>query len=274
MHNEAYKTINGVNLFTQSWTVDTPKANLILIHGLAEHSSRYEWTASKLNAAGINVFAFDQRGHGKSEGLKGFIGDMSDLVADFKQFIQEVNLPNDIPKFIFAHSMGALVSSLYVLDHQPSEFKGIIFSGGALKVDPDLSPLLQKLSPLVGRLFPKLKTVKIDSALVSQVKEEAEAYVNDPLIYHGGTYASTGFQMLRNIKYVQSKFHKWSIPVLIMHGDADKLIDPEGSKMMFDQIAAVDKELILWEGQYHEIMREPKKEAVLEKMISWILARI
>ena len=274
MHQEASISINGIQLYTQSWTVEKAKANVILIHGLAEHSSRYAWTASKLNAAGINVYAFDQRGHGKSEGLKGFIGEMSDLVSDFKQFIEQLELDPELPKFIYAHSMGALVTSLYVLDHQPAEFRGILFSGGALKVDPDLSPILQKLSPIVGRLAPKLKTVKIDSSLVSQVKEEAEAYAKDPLVYHGGTYASTGFQMLRSIKYVQSKFHKWSIPVLIMHGDADKLIDPAGSEKMFDQIAAVDKELILWEGQYHEIMREPMKEEVLDKMTSWILERL
>ena len=77
---------------------------MILIHGLAEHSSRYAWTASKLNSAGINVYAFDQRGHGKSEGLKGFIGEMSALVSDFKQFIEQLELAPELPKFIYAHS--------------------------------------------------------------------------------------------------------------------------------------------------------------------------
>lgn len=265
--------INGIRMFTQSWTIDTPVANLILIHGLGEHSGRYAWTAKKMNEAGINVFAFDQRGHGQTEGLKAFIKSFDDHVEDLAAFRKKVIIDHSLPLFIYAHSMGALVTSKYIIDRQPEGITGIVFSGGALKVDPDLSPFLQKISPLVGRLIPKLKTIKLDSKLVSRVPEEINKYDTDPLINHEGTFASTGYQMLKTIKYVQNNFDKWNIPVLIMHGSMDKLIDPEGSKQMHNKIPIEDKELVILEGLFHEIMREPEKEEVLDKMTSWITDR-
>lgn len=274
MHSTQYIDHRSCSLYTNEWTVDSPKAIVLLVHGLGEYSGRYTWTSQQFNEAGYSVYSYDQRGHGHSDGRRSYIEDFDTLVNDFEYWKNQLSIDPNLPLFIYAHSMGALMISKYVLDRKPSDIRGIVFSGGALKVHPDLSPLLQKLAPIIGTIIPKLKTVGLDPSLVSKDQAVVDAYRNDPLINHEGTYAKTGHIMLKTIKYVQSKFDQWQLPVLIMHGGSDRLIDPNGSKMMYEKIPVKDKKLLILDDLYHEIMREPEKEKVLSTMIDWIDKRL
>jgi len=264
---------HGYQILTRSWVVDQPKANIVIIHGLGEHSGRYAETALHLNRAGYNVFAFDRKGEGQSDGKKAYIPNAKDQLQIIEEYIKHLNL-SSLPSFLFGHSLGGLLAVKYILNHPNHNFKGLVLSGPLLKVSDEVSPVLQKLAPVVGTLLPWLPTVKVNPDFVSQLEEERAKYKEDPLVFHGATSAATGKAIMSTIKDVQSNFESIQIPVLIMHGGNDKLSDCKGSKLMYDSIRSEDKTIKIFDGMYHEIMREPCKEEFFSTMVNWVGRRI
>ncbi len=278
MHDiENFQLAGGKMMFTQSWTVTSEqniqaKANMILVHGYAEHSSRYSEMAEKLLSAGINVYTFDLTGHGKSSGRKAYIDRFQDYVKDLNDLKNKVNMSPDLPTFIYGHSMGALVVISDIL-LKKSSYDGVIFSAPALKIQEDLSPFLQKISGVMSVIVPKLKTVVLDSSLISRDPKEVDKYQRDPLNYRGGTYARTGAEIIKTTKICAELFHEFTLPVFVTHGSADGLTDPSTSQEFYDECSSKDKTIKIYEGLYHEIMREPEKNEVIQDIIDWIVSR-
>lgn len=272
MHSKKEK-INGNSILLRTWQVENPKANILIVHGYAEHSARYEETAQVLNAEGHSVYAFDRRGEGASGGKRAEINRFAEQVEDLKEVITMIE-KGKVSLFLYGHSLGGLISTKYVIDYKAKDIDGLILSSPLLMPDEDMSPFLQKISGFVGRALPFLPVVKIDTKLVTRDVKEREAYDNDPLIYHGATKAKTAFEILRTMKYVQKRFEKIQIPFLVMHGTADKLSNPKGSQMLFDNAGSEDKSIELFDGFFHEIMREPGKESFFNVITTWISERI
>lgn len=270
--NQRIKMKDGASLFTMACTVNTAIANLIFLHGYTEHTGRYNWMFQKLNEANINVFAYDHRGFGKSDGERAYISDFDQYVEDMNAYVFSLNKP-ELPTFLMGHSMGSLIAVHYFISHSDHHFSGLISSSGALKIDEGISPLLRKISGIMSKVAPHLKTIKLDSNALSRDQEEVVKYNIDPLVYHDGAKARLGFEMLEAMKYAQENFYKIKLPVLILHGKADRLADPQGSQWMFDKISSSDKTISLFEGLYHEIMREPEKDQVMNAITDWIISR-
>lgn len=263
--------INGISILIRNWTIDKPKATVLLVHGYGEHSGRYEETAKRLNDAGYSVYSYDRRGEGQSEGLNGHIQSINNHVMDLIEMRKCVAVKGKF--FIMAHSLGALVSLTYLLDHKPTDIDGVVLSSPFIKIDDGTAPILQKLAGLIAAIFPKLPTIALDVNLISRDPKEVEKYVDDPLIFHGKTNAKTGYEMIKAIKHVQSKFAKFDLPFIILHGSADKLADPQGSKWLYERSKSKDKKLTILDGLYHETMREPEKEQFFNGVLSWLDAR-
>jgi len=265
--------INNINILTRSWDAKDPKANIILVHGYGEHSGRYAETAKQLNQIGCSVYSYDRRGEGKSEGPKADIKEINNHVKDFILYKDTLDLSSK-PTFIFGHSLGGLIVSTYAIDYQPSDITGVILSSPLLKIDDDTAPILQKVAGLVARILPKLPTVTLDPQLISRNKDEVRKYEDDPLIYHGSTNARTGYAIIKAIKYVQANYAKFKLSVLVLHGSADKLADPKGSQWFYDSISSSDKTIKIFEGLFHEMMREPEKEGFFITITKWIAKRM
>ena len=273
MHDiENFQLAGGKMIFTQSWIDDKAMANLILVHGYAEHSSRYTGIDEKLLSAGINVYTFDLTGHGKSSGRKAYINRFQDYVQDLNDVKSKVAMAPNLPTFIYGHSMGALVTISDIILHK-SKYDGVIFSAPALKIQEDLSPFLQKISGIMSIIAPKLKTVVLDSSMISRDPVEVDKYQRDPLNYRLGTYARTGAEIIKTTKICAELFHEFELPVFVTHGSADGLTDPATSQQFYDECSSEDKTLKIYEGLYHEIMREPEKEEVIQDIIDWIVER-
>jgi len=191
------KTTDGLQLYAKNYLVDTPKANLLIVHGLGEHCERYAHVAKALNALHINVYNFDLRGHGKSEGTQAYIRKIDEYRED--------------------------------------------------KLDP--------------------KSISRDPKTVAE-------YTSDPLIYRDGTKAGLGLALLNAIKELKPRFASFDYPMLIMHGGADKITSPKGSKNLFEQSKSKDKTLKIWEGAYHEIFNETNQDEVIELMVNWVKDRM
>lgn len=268
--------IHGKEIFVREWTVSQPKAKVLLVHGYAEHCGRYDHFAEFLSKHQIALYSYDLQGHGKSSGSRANVKRFGDYISELDAVSKEIRstTKDDAPWFLMGHSMGGLISVVYTLEHKPSWAKGVILSAPAMKIQDDISPLLQKMSGVIGAIAPWLATVKLEAQWISKDPKVREEYNNDPLIYRGGTKARFGAESIKTMKATQSRFAEFMHPILIMHGDDDRLIDPKGSQLLFDGISSADKQLQLVPTGYHEILNEPDQEETMATMTSWITDRI
>lgn len=275
-HTEVIKTADGLQLFSQSWTpANPPRGHLLIVHGYAEHSSRYKHVAEFFTGEGFAVHTFDLRGHGRSGGKTAYVDRFDLYLKDLTAVLDHLKVSvGDTPIFLLGHSMGGAIVTLFVITRQPKRIRGILLSGAALKVNEDISPLLQKVSGVVGAWLPKVKTIKLDTKAMSRDPKVVEDYENDPLVYHGGTYARTGAELIRATKQIRANMEKFKLPVLIMHGTADRLTDPEGSKELERRAGSEDKRLELYNELYHELLNEPEQKQVMGDMLEWMEERV
>ena len=266
-----YTTSDNLKLHKNSWTVDNPKAVLLLVHGLGEHSGRYEYIqlAKDFNDAGYSMVSFDQRGSGRSEGLVAHIDRFTQLTDDLAM-VANTEKPDNVPYILLSHSLGGLIATRYLIDNADHPFDRAIFSAPAVKADDSMAPLLRKVAPIISRIFPKLPAAKLAQDMISKDPAVRERYQSDDLIYKGKVRARKGYETMKCMAYILDKFDRIKLPALILHGADDKITDPIGSQLLYDGVSSEDKTLIYYEGLYHEIFNEPERESVLKDVISWI----
>lgn len=272
----SYQTHDGLKLYLQAWLPEgAPKASLLIVHGLGEHSSRYLHVAEALVKQEIAVFTFDGRGHGKSVPTPtAYFASYQDYLKDIDALYEKVkNYVPQKPSFIFGHSMGGGMVAAYALEHQPKT-DGIILSAPALMPDDKVSPLLVKISGLVSAIAPKLKVLQLDATKISRDSQEVAKYCSDPLVYQKAVPARTGHELLKLMKNSLENATAFQYPVLLLHGTADQLTNPKGSEQFFRTISSTDKTFHRYEGFYHELVNEPEKEKVIQDIVDWLKERI
>ena len=272
--NSTFTSKDGFRLFSQQWLVDEPKAAVIIVHGMGEHSSRYAHVAKRFNEHGYSIYAYDHMGHGQSEGEPVYAEKFDIWSHDLGHFIKRVRMETGkLPVYLLGHSMGGTITTyLAVTEHPPLD--GLILSAPALVAGESVSPLLMKVAGVLSWLAPKLPAQKLDSSTVSRDPKVVLAYNSDPLIYHGGIPARTGAEMLRAFDVIRDGTPKITYPMLIMHSKADKLVDVQGSMQLNARAGSADKTLKLYDDLYHEILNEPEQDEVMAVMIDWLDERM
>ncbi|QIX28740.1 alpha/beta hydrolase [Nocardioides sp. JQ2195] len=257
--------------YWQAWLPEsTPKAVVLVVHGVAEHSGRYAGLAARLVDAGYAVYALDNHGHGRSAGTPGNIGRMGALVADVHALrgMAEAARPG-VPVFIIGHSLGALLSLDYLVTQGQAGISGVVLSGAA--IDPSIGSRLERLAaPLLSRLLPNLALVNLGIDNICRDPEVVEAYRADPLVYTGKVRARTGAEVLVAIDRVSAGLPALTLPALVLHGGDDRLADPAGAQLIHDAIGSTDKTQKIYDGLYHEIFNEPEKDQVLADVVTWL----
>jgi len=270
-----FRGYNKLNLYYQYWSPPAdPKAILLVVHGLAEHSGRYANLANYFVPKGYVVYSYDHRGHGKSEGLPCYVERFADYLNDLKTFVDIVRHEQGHTKmFIIGHSMGGTIAVAYAAHHQ-HKLAGLLLSGASLKTSPTISPALIKMAGILSVLLPKIGITILDASAISQDKAIVDTYVTDPLVYRGRIRARLGAELIKAMQGLLSQMPEVNLPILIMHGAADRLSDPEGSQMLFERVGSKDKTLKLYDGCYHEIFSGPEREQVFKDVEIWLEARI
>jgi len=270
-----FKGYKNFNLYYQCWLPSNePKAVLLVAHGLAEHSGRYINIVNHFVPKGYAVYGFDQRGHGKSQGQRGYVERFSHFVSDLKTFSGIIRSKHrDAKIFIVGHSVGGTIATAYAVHYQ-DEFDGLVLSGATLKVGASVSSGLIIVARVLSLLLPKMGLDVIDASAISQDKTVVDAYVDDPLVYRGKIRARLGAELIKAIQILLPQMSKIYLPILIMHGTADRLSDPRGSEILYDRVSSRDKTLKLYDGFYHEIFNEPGREQVFEDMEAWLVVRM
>ena len=262
----------GDSLYCQSWkNSDSPKANILIVHGLAEHSGRYEKIAHQLVENGYAVFSYDQRGHGLTGGTRGYIKRFSDFTADLDAYVQLVNRQgNPTMMYIFGHSMGGTVTAVYAVTYRPN-VAGFILSSPLLKVGDSVSKATIRMGKFLARILPHAGVASIESSAISRDAAVVMSYDADDLVYHGKYSARLGAEMLAQLTtHLPPRLSEIDKPVLLIHGTGDRLANPEGSRLAYQNIGSKDKTLRLYPGFFHETFNEPDGIQVMEDIVFWL----
>ncbi len=265
-------TENG--LYYRSWLSAKPRAAVLLVHGLGEHCQRYDHVAKALNDEGYAVFSMDLPGHGRSEGPRGHV-DTFDVFQNAVQSLfdhAQTQLPT-VPKSILGHSMGGLIVSRFLIDHQ-ALFNGAMLSAPAIQ-SPQEPPAWQVgLIKMIAKLTPKAGMLALDASGVSRDPAEVKKYMADPLVSKDELSAKFLVEMTNTMDTVKLRADEITLPILMMHGTGDVMTAIEGTQQLHQRCASADKELKIYPDLYHELFNEPEKEQVLADLIQWINQRL
>lgn len=263
----------NLKLYYQCWLpAEEPGVILLIVHGLAEHSGRYQNLVNYFVAKGFAIYGLDHQGHGRSDGLRGYVERFSDYLDDLETFFNLVCAKHGSARiFLIGHSMGGTIAIAYAVHHQ-DKLGGLIVSGASLKIGASLQLIIA--ARILSRLLPKMGISILDASAISRDKAVVAAYVNDPLVYRGKIRARLAVELIKTIQKLWSQVPKINLPILIMHGAADRLADPEGSRMLYARVSSKDKTLKLYHDLYHEIFNEPEHKQVLADMESWLSTRL
>ncbi len=262
-----YKSNDGVNLFVTEWLPDaTPSANILLVHGLGEHCGRYQHVAEFLTAAGVAVFSFDLRGHGKTEGVRGHAPSYDHIMDDIDAYLVRIRerYPS-IPLFLYGHSLGGNLV-LYHLIHRKPVVKGAVVTSPGLRTAEKV-PMKSR-----GKILYKMApSCQLDNGLdvtgLSRIQDVVDAYRADPLV-HPKVSARLGMDLIDNGLFILENGRQVQTPLLLMVGTADRIIDPLAVRELSSKIPGVTYRE--WEGGYHELHNEPNRIEVLKFILDWI----
>jgi alpha-beta hydrolase superfamily lysophospholipase len=271
-HQEGtFKSIRNASIYFQCWLPEgESRAVLLIVHGLAEHSGRYMSVVNHFVPLGYAVYGVDHVGHGKSSGTRVYVERFEDYTETLKIYFDMVrHWQPDKPIFLVGHSMGGLIGADYLLSHQP-ELTGAVLSGPAVKVHDTVSPAAIFVGKVISVLMPKLGLIGLEAEGVSRDPAVVQAYVTDPLVCRGKVTARLSAELVKAIRRVTAEATKITLPILIVQGGADKLVDPKGAQMLYDAVSSADKTINIYDDLYHEVFNEPERDQVLGDIKGWL----
>ena len=265
----------GATLHWYRWLPkDEPRAIILLVHGYAEHLGRYDHVAAALNAQGFGVYALDHWGHGKSDGLPGFVPAFSAFTDGVEVLLNAVEEAHPgIPLFLIGHSMGGLIATLHLITHQ-SHYAGAILSGPAIMAAQEPSRFMIWISRLLSRIAPRMGVMQFDANGVSRDPQVVAAYRADPLVYGGKMSARLAREMFEAMAVARAGAGAITLPMLLLHGQEDSATAPQGSEYLHAHLGSKDNTLRLYPGLYHEVFNEPEQREVLGDVTHWLEAHL
>lgn len=271
-HDEDFFTgRNGAKIYRQWWLPNgEPQAVILIVHGLAEHSRRYRPLVHHFVPMGYAVYGFDHLGHGKSEGTRCHADALEDFTENLQRMVLWIRERHPGKKLVlFGHSMGGLIATNYLIDHE-NEVDEAILSAPAIASTGEPSVWLKLKVGLLHRVRPRATFRKLDPAGISRDPDVVQDYSNDPLVHKGpmtiGLALVLGGAMVRAHK----EAGRITLPVLIVQGGQDLLVNPEGAKTLFESISSERKQLKYYPDAYHELLNEPEAPQVLSLMEGWL----
>ena len=264
---ESWETGTGLAGF--HWPAPQARAAVLLQHGLSEYSERYvdQYHAliPHLQEQGYHVYAFDLEGHGRSSGVRG----ATDVETSVRHHLaaRERLSSLGLPLFLMGHSLGGLVTATSVLE-RPVGIAGVILSSPALLVEA--GAIRKTLARWLSRIFPHCPVGHLDPSGLSRVREKVEASLQDPLKFHGALKARMAASILRVSEANWRRYGEWNVPVLVVHGTADRYTSVEGSRRFIDAVKLADKTLLIEEGGYHELLNDLGADRVLAQLLGWL----
>lgn len=274
MLEEQLESSDKIRIFVRSWRPEARAVRgvVVLVHGFNSHSGYYQWAAEQLVARNLVVYALDLRGRGRSDGERFHVQSFADYISDVDSVVaRSTSRDPGLPLFLLGHSAGGVVACIYALDHQ-SQLSGLICESFAHEVPaPDFAlAVLKGLSHVV----PHAHVVKLKNEDFSRDPSVVERMNQDPLIANEAQSTTTMAELVRADERLKKEFPFIRLPVLILHGTADKATKPAGSKRFYEMTGSTDKTLKLYEGHYHDLLNDLDKQSVMNDILTWLDAHV
>jgi alpha-beta hydrolase superfamily lysophospholipase len=273
MNEGSFQGVGGITIFTREWQPSgKPHAVVVISHGFNAHSGQYEWVAQQFVSKGLAVYALDYRGRGRSEGERFFVKKFADWTTDLATFIGMVKAREPgRPVFLLGHSAGGVIACGYTLEHQ-DEIAGLICEDFAYQLPaPEIALEILKG---VSHVAPHAHVVKLNNEDFSRDPAVVAEMNADPLIANESQPSETIAEMVRADQLLKKSFGQFTLPLLILHGTADKVAKPSGSKEFYEKASSKDKTLKLYEGHFHNLLADVGKQQVMANIQAWIDAHV
>jgi acylglycerol lipase len=260
---------NGLKILIRSWHPATKaRAVVAICHGVKSHSGYYTWVADQFVVNGLAVYALDLHGRGKSDGERFYLDKFQDYLDDVNALIMLAKSREPgLPVFLLGHSAGGVVSSVYALEHQ-AELAGLICESFAFQVyAPEFALAVVKG---LSHVAPHAHVLNLKTEDFSRDPKVVQFMLNDPLIAHEVQPTRTVAELVLADERLKREFPLITLPVLILHGTADKVTKPGGSQLFFDTAGSSDKTLKLYDGYAHDLLNDLGKEKVMADIQAWI----
>lgn len=273
MFPTAFTTADGLSLHCYATLPPTAPARgrVILVHGLGDHCRGlpYRNLGEYLSAAGFAVFGYDWRGHGKSDGLRMFANTWQDVRADLQTFVDLVqSTAPDGPLFLVGLSLGGLLALNYA-QHYPGSLRGVATVAPAVDAS-GVPPLIKLVIPALSRLAPRLSiNPGLDLTHISRDAAAVQEYTRDPL-FQTHTTPRLAAEVLAAMETTRAQAARFSLPLLILHGEQDTIVRPAGSAQFFEQVANADKQRRTYPGAYHNLFIDTNREQVFADIVQWL----
>lgn len=257
------------DLFYQSWTSANPRATLVLTHGIAEHSDAYHEAALDLVPRGFDIYSFDLRGHGRSDGHRGYIdnfGRYSLDLACFVRYLQSGPLKaSKIPLVMLGHSMGGLITLRYLVEQgAAAPADALILSSPALGISLPISPLKEFAAAALMKYLPMVTLPNdIPYDKLTHVEARWKKYPGD-VLRHDKISPAMYFGMLESFEKVNAEASKIKIPTLVVTAGDERIVSRAAVESFFPKLGSEKKKLIIYEQSYHEILNDIERDQVIE----------
>jgi len=270
---DTFEGVGGLKIATRYWQPDgAVRGIMILVHGFNSHSGYFAWPGEQFAKNGFATYALDHRGRGKSEGERWYVEKFSDWLDDVDKLVGIARSENPgVPVYMLGHSVGGVITSSYVFEHQ-QEIAGFICESWAY--DVGLPNLVQLAFEGLSHLTPHLPLYSLKNEIFSRDPAVVEQMNNDPLIKNEKQPVETASEVLKAAARLKENMPNLKVPVFIIHGTDDKATRPEGSQYFYDNVGSEDKTLKLYEGGYHDLLNDIDKETVMADILAWVNERI
>jgi acylglycerol lipase len=273
VHEERIAGSDGLNLFVRSWRPTRATRGVVaIVPGFNAHSAYYGWAGEQFAATGLAAYAVDLRGRGRSDGERYYVEQFADYVSDVGALVNlATSREPGVPIFLLGHSAGGVVACLYALEHQ-AQLGGLICESFAFQTPaPDFAlAVLKGLS----HVAPHAHVLHLKNEDFSRDPQAVAAMDADPLIAHETQPTRTVAELVRADERLKQEFVRLTLPVLILHGSADKATKPAGSRFFFEHAGSSDKTLKIYDGHVHDLLNDIGKDIVMADINGWIAARV
>lgn len=264
----------GVRIYHRAWQPDRDAVGRVTIsHGYAEHGERYDHVARRLNEHGFAVTALDHRGHGQSGGKHTSVKRFSDYTEDLAAFVElgGRRWPG-VPSIVLGHSMGGMIALDYALA-RPAGLDALVLSAPAV-CPPKVAAWRVTAGRVIARVAPSAPVMRLPLKRISKDAQVVRAYNHDPYVFRGPVKARLAAEWLDAMARAEEQLPQLRLPLLVMQGSEDGLVDPACGPHVVERAGSPDKTLRMYPGLWHEIMNEPERERVISDLISWLEERI
>lgn len=271
------KSADGTKLRATAWEVDSPSACVLWVHGFAEYRTRYNEFARYLNGLGFSVAALDLRGHGESEGRRGFIRSFDEYLEDVSALVDwsKDHAPS-APLVMGAHSMGGLVLARFLESGRSSRpVEAAMFSGPFFGMGMPVPAWKQTLGAFMSKILPTLSLPSgLDPSLISTDPEVVKAYAADPAVFKIAT-ARWFTEIIEAQELAVKEAGRIQMPVLFCQGLSDQIVSVEAGRRFYEALGSEDRSYQGFEGLYHEILNEvrPARDEVYATFGNWLKKR-